>query len=150
MIQCVEKHRRGYENLAFNDLIISDDTKELARRIFKKQQDIGHLSYLQGYIITDWVLLQNIYLKCNDEWDNKIDWMVKVIRAIWKYSTQMRKARWDKIHNANQDKQSISRKKTINLIQQELERTRYFGDFEIRQLQSNIKKSMANSPTTHS
>ena len=63
MIQCIKKHRRWYENLTFKDLIISDNTKELARRIFKKQQDIGHLSYLQGYIITDWVLLQKIYLK---------------------------------------------------------------------------------------
>ena len=74
--------------------------------------------------------------------------MVKVIRAIWKYSTQMWKARCNKIHNAGPDKQSVSRKETINLIQQELERTKYFGDFEIRQLQSNIKKSMGNSPTT--
>ena len=113
-----------------------------------KLQEIGYTSFLQGYIITDWVLLQNIYLKCNNEWDNKINWKVKVIRAIWKYSTQMWKARCDKMHNAGPDKQYISIKETLKLIQQELERTRYFGDYEIRQLRNNIKKSMGNSPTS--
>ena len=58
----------------------------------------------------------------------------------------MWKARCDKIHNIDPDKQSISKKGTIKLIQQELERKRYFGDNEIRQLRNNIKKSMGNSP----
>ena len=34
IIQSVEIHRKGYENLSFNDVIVPDNNKTLARKVF--------------------------------------------------------------------------------------------------------------------
>ena len=40
IIQGIEKHRKGYETLTFMDVMVPEDQKELAARIFHKQEHL--------------------------------------------------------------------------------------------------------------
>ena len=147
IIQMLEQPRKGYTNTAFNDLVVKEEIKEIARNVIIQQNKIGKTSMLQGYLVKDWVLLQNVYLKCDDVWDEKTDWLVQVVKALWKYSTYMWKSRCDKIHQVDdKNSTSINRRDLMKSIRNELVRTRYFGDYEVRQLRRNIEKSINNSP----
>ena len=80
-------------------------------------------------------------------WDDKTDWLVQVVKALRKYSTYMWKSRCDKIHQVDdKNSTSINRRDLMKSIRNELVRTRYFGDYEVRQLRRNIEKSINNSP----
>ena len=54
ILQCIDQQREGYENLTFTDLVVDDETKLLAKKVFRKQEQLGHKAFLQGYISRDW------------------------------------------------------------------------------------------------
>ena len=148
VIQCIEKHRKGYENLSFRDVMVSSENKQLAQNVFFQQEQLGHTAFMQGILSRDWVLLQNVYDNKADVLDYQIDWTAKIIRAIWKYSITMWRDRCGEIHGNDGNKsKSIHRKETIRLLEKELERTENFGEFETMQLRRNIRKSMGNAQT---
>ena len=130
----------------FKDIIVEDDTKDLARKVFRNQDKLGNTSILQGYISKDWSILQNVYNGSTDITDVNMDWASKIIKHIWKYSLTLCKERCQEIHGTDGNKtKSLKRKDLITLLQSELDRTRFYGDFEIRQLRVNIKKSLHNA-----
>ena len=149
LVQCIERHRKGYDNLMFKDIIVDDDTKVLARQVFRNQDKLGNTSILQGYISKDWSIVQNVYNGSKDITDVDVDWASKIIKHIWKYSLTLWKERCQEIHGTDGNKtKSLKRKELITLLQSELERTRFYGDFEIWQLRVNIKKSLHNAQVT--
>lgn len=76
-----------------------------------------------------------MYNGCEDILDEQTDWMARVIKSIWKYSTSMWKARCDDVHGVVDAKSGSKRRKELmQLIKMELDRTKYFGEYEIRQL----------------
>ena len=148
IVQCIERHRKGYENLSFKDIIVDDDTKILAQKVFHNQDRLGNTALLQGFLSLDWSLLQNTYDGLQDVMNPRIDWAAKVVKHIWVYSTTMWKMRCEDLHGTSGKKtESAKRKDLLTLLELELERTRYFGDFEARQLRANIKRSMNNAQT---
>lgn len=125
IIHSVEQHRKGYINTTFSDLVVPGETKELAQNVILKHNQIGKTLLLQGYMVKEWVLLQNVYLKCEYVWDDKLDWVSQIVKALWKYSTFMWKSRCDKIHNNGKNNSpSINRRELLKSIKCELERTR--------------------------
>ena len=55
---------------------------------------------------------------------------------------------YDGIHGVNEGKtKSIKRRELLTSLQNELERFKFFGDYEIRQIRRNIKRSMNNGQT---
>lgn len=57
IIQCIEKHRKGYKNLTFKDSIVPNEEKELAAKVFHKQDRLGVTALLQGYVSKDWAII---------------------------------------------------------------------------------------------
>ena len=127
---------------------MDDDTKLLAQKVFHNQDRLGNTALLQGFLTLDWSLLQNTYDGFKDVMDPRIDWATKVVKHIWMYSTTMWKLRCEDLHGiSGTKKESAKQKDLLNLLEIELERTRYFGDFEARQLRANIQRSMNNAQT---
>ena len=148
IVKCIDRHRKGYANLRFTDIIVDDDTKDLARTVFRNQDKLGTTAILQGYLSTDWSILQNVHDGCKDITDANVNWASRVIKLIWKYSVTLWKDRCEEIHGKQGNKtNSLKQKELLTSLQSELDRTKYFGDFEIRQLCRNIQKSMNNSQT---
>ena len=58
IISLVQSARKGYFNLNFNNILDDDDTKQLATKICEKQQNFSPFAFLQGYISSDWIILQ--------------------------------------------------------------------------------------------
>ena len=80
--------------------------------------------------------------------DLQTDWAVRVIKAIWDFSSAMWKARCDTIHGTLEGKtKSARRKELIDQIRIELTRTENHADHTTRQLRKNIEKSMGNAKT---
>ena len=60
----------------------------------------------------------------------------------------MWKARCEDVHGETDGKKGSKRRsELLELLDKEMERTHYFGDFEIRQLRKNIAKSKGNANT---
>ena len=122
--------------------------KELAVKVFRKQEKLGYTAFMQGYMSQAWSVLQNVYDDAKDITDLQTDWMAKVIRSVWRYSREMWKARCDNIYGCGKNMTSSKRRKELlTLIEAELERTKLFGDFEIRQLRQNVIKSRQTANT---
>ena len=121
LVQCIERHRKGYGNLMFKDIIVDNDTKNLARQVFKNQDKLGNTSIFQGYISKDWSILQNVYNRSKDITDANVDWASKVIKHIWKYSLTLWKERCQEIHGTDGNKMKLlKRKELITLLQSEI------------------------------
>ena len=142
------KHRKGYEDLSFNDVVVAKDQKDLASVVFKKQERLGCTAFLQGYLTVDWTLLQNMHDGATDIMDYQTNWLSRVVKAIWQYSLTMWRERCNHVHGPTNTKVGSKRpRELLSLIDEELERTKMFGDFEIRQLGRNLLKSK-NTATT--
>ena len=148
IVQNKVKHRKGHDTLMFTDIIVSSDQKKLAVKVFQNQEKLGPTALVQGYLSKDWAVLQNVYDGEKDITDVQTDWMTRITKHIWAYSISMWKACREQVHGPGENKTgSKRRKELIKLIDEELERTRYFGDFEIRQLRRNMTKSKGNANT---
>ena len=148
IVQCILKHRKGYEDLTFNDIVVHDDQKALAAKVFQRQERLGCTAFIQGYMTMDWAIMQNVYNGMSDIMDQQTTWMSKVIKAIWQYSLTMWKERCTYIHGpSSSTKGSKRRQELLSLIDIELERTKLFGDHEIRQLRKNLSKSKGTAQT---
>ena len=77
IIQCLEQHRKGYADLSFKDILVSDDKKELAAKVFRKQEKLGYTAFLQGYMSQGWSVLQNVYNgSCDIFWNFTIHYFM--------------------------------------------------------------------------
>ena len=149
IVQCVEKNRKGYEDLLFRDIIVPENQKELATKVFRNQERLGSMALLQGFLSTDWSVMQNVYNGTKDILDYQTDWMAKVIRALWTYSLTMWKDRCSYIHGPDTHvKGSKRRRELLNLIEKELDRTKLFGDHEICQLRKKNNMKGTSTATT--
>ena len=134
--------------MSFKDIVVNNDQKELATKVFQKQERLGSTAFLQGYMTMDWAIIQVVYDGVDDIMDYQITWMSKVVKAIWKYSLTMWRERCNHIHGPTQSlKGSKSRQELLSLIDVELERTKLFGDFDIRKLRKNLMKSKGTANT---
>ena len=85
-------------------------------------------------------------LKKSDYNDSITDWSTRVIRAIWKFSSSLWKARCDFVHCKESGKTSSARRKElIILIKAELERTQAHAEHSTKQLRKNVQKSLGNA-----
>ena len=134
--------------MSFKDIVVHNDQKELATKVFQKQERLGCTAFLQGYMTMDWAIIQIVHDGVEDIMDYQTTWMSKVVKAIWNHSLTMWRERCNYIHGPTQSlKGSKRRQELLSLIDVELERTKMFGDFEIRQLRRNLGKSKGTANT---
>lgn len=81
IIQCIEKHHIVYEDLYFKGIMVSNDEKELATKVFRKKEQLGYTAFMQGYMLQDWSVLQKVYNGSSDTMDLQIDCMTRVMKA---------------------------------------------------------------------
>ena len=47
IVQCLLKHRKGYEDMAFNDVVVPKDQKVLTLKVLNKLTSLGYSAFLQ-------------------------------------------------------------------------------------------------------
>ena len=95
---------------------------ELVQSTLDRQVKMGICFFLQGYLLAEWEVVQNLYLKRRDFNDKLADWSTPVIQAIWKFSCTLWKARCDWVHGKFGSKtKSARRRELVTLIREELD-----------------------------
>ena len=74
--------RKGYLKISFNDTLDDEDSKHLAHKICEKQYKFSPIALLQGYITSDWIILQNVYTEQKDFFDSQVGWASRLISAL--------------------------------------------------------------------
>ena len=139
-------HRKGYTIQLPKNTIHTQEMFQLVNDILEHQREIGIKFFIQGFLSSNWEIAQNLYLKKNDYNDSLTDWSTRVIRAIWKFSVSIWKARCDFVHGKESGKTtSTLRKELITLIKIELERTKAHAEHSTKQLRKNVQKSIGNA-----
>ena len=138
--------RKGYLTTPKKHHYQSNEMNDLVHATLEHQRKIGEKFFVQGFISSNWEIPQNLYLGKQDFNDNTTDWSTKVIRAIWKLSCSMWKARCDYIHGNKTGRSTCARRKEpVSLIQTELKRTEHHAEHTTRQLRCNMLKSLGNA-----
>ena len=118
-----------------NSILQQNDMATLVQKIYDSQTTIGIHFYVKGFLSSSWEIAQNLFLQKEDFNDSITDWSTKVIRAIWKFSYSLWKARCDYVHGRETGKmKSVRRKELIILIKAELERTKSHAEHSTKQL----------------
>ena len=141
LLHILKEQRVGYD-LAFkiNDFY-SDQIKEFAHKIYKKQIQVGRDSLSRGFLIKEWETLQNICVDNTNTTGSNIEWASQVINALWIYSKSIWDARSKFINEPNDiTKKSPKTTELLRVLDQELKaaRTRPM-DYDMHQLLLNIE-----------
>ena len=119
---------------------------ELVSTALEHQYKMGEIFFLRGYLSSNWEVVQNCYLKRKDFNNALTDWSTQVIKAIWKFSSTLWKARCDWVHGkVNTKSKSARRRELVSLIRDELERTASHAEYTTRQLRVNVQRSLGNA-----
>ena len=111
----------------------SNEMNDLVHATLAHQRKIGEKFFVQGFTSSNWEIPQNPYLGKQDFNDSTTDWSTKVIRAIWKFSCSLWKARCDYIHGNKTGRSACAcKKELVSLIQTELKRTEQHAEHTTR------------------
>ena len=91
IIHILREQRMGYTLPLKINNFYSDQIKELARKVYMKQVQVGLDSLSRGFLIHEWETLQNICRNNNNTTGSNVEWASPVIGALWTYS----KTVWD-------------------------------------------------------
>ena len=84
--QLLEHTRKGYCDFRLQNVLATDEMKELTHKTMMQQLSMGITYFLRGYVSKYWAVIQNIYNKQKDFNDDKVCWTRSLIKAVWEYS----------------------------------------------------------------
>ena len=91
IIHILREQRMGYTLPLKINNFYSDQIKEFARKVYMKQVQVGLDALSRGILIHEWETLQNICQNDNNTTGSNVEWVSRVIGALWMYS----KTVWD-------------------------------------------------------
>ena len=137
---------KGYRAALMENKSHTKEMNELVQTTLDHQYQMGQLFFLWGYLSSNWEVIQNLYLKRKDFNDKLTDWSTNMIKAIWKFSCTLWKARYDWVHGKTGTKtKSAHRRELVALIRDELQRTASHAEYTTRQLRLNVQRSLGNA-----
>ena len=141
ILHILREQRVGYElTFKINDFY-SDQIKDFAHKIYRKQIQVGRESLSRGFIIKEWETLQNICVDKTNTTGANIEWASQIISSLWTYSKSIWGARNKFINESSADtKRSPKTTELLRVLDQEIAAARSRSiDYDTNQLLLNIE-----------
>ena len=124
--------------------LLGDRTKIRAiSQVYEQQRSIGKDALIRGFIVRNWMIVQNI-CEGKDNLEHKnLGWMKKVIRLLWTYSHEMWVGRCKQVHESTKGAiDSMNHQELLYCIRQSLKIPREELSISEKKLHINISNGM--------